>query len=227
MQRQQIQERKMRQQEFQRQQQMQMQQAIIQKTREQAAQQKAAVQKARIQAARKKAIFQKARVQAARQKAAVQKARVQAARAQRQAVIQNAGVRVSRQRNIRVNVKQTEMVQDIVSLDEVLVSLETSSRAWPLIIDNEAKQEVVNYFIKKYRRERVVISKTSEHYVRLIDGMSQTSPEMLAQPFEQVFKIVATLEYDFDNGQDRDTQALKVLGSRGAVLQNKARIGIE
>lgn len=128
----------------------------------------------------------------------------------------------------RVNTTvDVSVVRDIVSLEDVLKSLETSSQAWTLIIDQEAKEAVVDRFIKIYRRQGVIINKTVGHYTRVIDAMSQDSKEMLVQPFVRVFRVVAILEYDFDNGQDKDGLAFKILGSREAVRQNKERLGIK
>ena len=117
-------------------------------------------------------------------------------------------------------------VKDIVDLNDLMASFETSSQAWPLIIDDEAKSAVVSAYIEQYRRQRVSINKSSVYYAGLIDALSQQSPEMLNQPFKQVLQILAILEYDFNNGQDKDALALKVLGNQQAVAQNKKRLGI-
>ena len=42
-------------------------------------------------------------------------------------------------------------------------------------------------------------------------------------PFEQLLQTVAVVEYDFDNGQDKDAMAKKVLGEQG-YLKNKQRL---
>ena len=60
----------------------------------------------------------------------------------------------------------------------------------------------------------------------MIDGMALENPEMLAQPFVNILQVVAVLEYDFDNGENKDAMALKVLGSKEAVMKNRERLGL-
>ena len=128
--------------------------------------------------------------------------------------------------NVEIQIDPAD-VKDIVSLDDVLASLRESSYVWPLMIDREAKQAVVDHYVKEYREKGVVINKTTTHYTYLIDAMSRQSPDMLAQPFEQLLRVVAILEYDFDNGKDKDDLAVKILGTPQAVRQNKTRLGIQ
>ena len=122
--------------------------------------------------------------------------------------------------------QQAEQVRDVVDLQDMIASFETSSRAWPLIIDQEAKAAIVTVYIDQYRRQGTVINKSSVFYADMIDAMAQQTPDMFDQPFNQVLKILAILEYDFNNGQDKDAMALKILGSQQAVVQNKQRLGI-
>ncbi len=151
---------------------------------------------------------------------------------QKQAIQKAVESRAQQQRGLRMHVQQqvpdiSLEVQDVVDFDRLLKSFETSSRAWPLIIDMEAKVMIVSEFIKRYHNQKVNINKPSQHYAELIDSMVSSSPAMLNQPLEQILKIVAVIEYDFNNGQDKDALALKILGTREAVLQNKKRLGLK
>ena len=117
-------------------------------------------------------------------------------------------------------------VKDVVDINDLIASFETSSQAWPLIIDQEAKSVVISAYIDQYRKQGIGINKSSDYYAELIDAMTQQSADMLNQPLKQVLKILAILEYDFNNGQNKDDLALKILGNQQAVMQNKKRLGL-
>jgi hypothetical protein len=118
-------------------------------------------------------------------------------------------------------------VEEVAEFDEVISSLNQTSQAWPLMIDFEAKEAVVNYYISQYRQEGGHIQKPARHYVELLDSMTSVEPKMLEQPFSNVLRIVAILEYDFDNGQNKDAMAERVLGNPEAVEKNRLRLGIQ
>lgn len=118
-------------------------------------------------------------------------------------------------------------IQEITTLDNVLQSLDQSSQVWPLMADMEAKAVVVDQYIERFRQEGVTINQDGYHYAQMIDGLSSQSPEMLQQPFPRLLEIVAILEYDFNNGYDKDAMAQQILRSPEAVAANKKRLGID
>ena len=125
-----------------------------------------------------------------------------------------------------VLVKRPAKVEDIVTLDQLLASLDVSSQAWELMIDQEAKEAVVSVYVDRFLQQGITISKPASFYVASIDGMVQNSKDALKQPFLQILQVVAIINYDFDNGQDPDVLAFKVFGSDEAVWENKKRLGI-
>ena len=114
-------------------------------------------------------------------------------------------------------------VKDIVDLSQLTDSLKTSSEAWDMIISPDDKALVVNEFIKEYAAQGVTIKKPGEFYANVIDQMAAGSQEMLAMPFERVLQVVAVMEYDFDNGQNPDALAQKILGPQ-FYAKNKERL---
>ena len=116
-------------------------------------------------------------------------------------------------------------VQDIVDMSQLLDTLANSSQVWSLIIDQGAKEMVVQRFIDHFHQHSIAIRKPAAFYAQQIDSMSQTHPEMLQQAFPDILQTVAIIEYDFNNGQNKDAMALKVLGQE-AFLQNKRRLGL-
>ncbi len=114
--------------------------------------------------------------------------------------------------------------QDVKTLAEVWQAFEKSSEAWALIIDLQPKIITVQRQIALYRDQGITINKDPMHYVQLIDSISQENSNLLKQPFKDVLKFVAIIEYDFDNGQDKDALAQHLLGD--AYLANKQRLGL-
>lgn len=119
-----------------------------------------------------------------------------------------------------------EEAQAEASFAEVLATFEESSQTWTLIIDPQPKLGVVEYYVHQFQEQGITIQQPAGHYVELIDGAAQASPEMLDQPMANVLRVLAILEYDFDNGQNKDALALKILGTQQAVAENKKRLGL-
>ena len=115
--------------------------------------------------------------------------------------------------------------ESVVEMNDILKSLETSSKAWSMIIDREPKTFIVLKYIDYFKSQKILIKKSADYYVDLIDGMATQDPAMLQNPFKNILQLVAILEYDFDNGQDKDKMVIGVLGKEG-YLQNKKRLGL-
>lgn len=114
-------------------------------------------------------------------------------------------------------------VKEIAPFEDVLASLDRSSRAWPLIIDNPAKEMLLAHMIQRYRKDGIMIQKPPAYYASMIDGMTGEAPEMLDKPLPQLLQVAAIIEYDFDNGQDKDELARRLLGPQG-FEQNRQRL---
>ncbi len=104
-------------------------------------------------------------------------------------------------------------VKDEVDLNQIVEVLQSSSQAWALIISREDKEIVAQTFIDRYGQQGITIQKPAGYYANFIDEMAKNSPEMLAMPFDRVLQVVAVMEYDFDNGQNKDALAQKILGA--------------
>jgi hypothetical protein len=158
-----------------------------------------------------------AAVQAAQYQAVQEQAALIAVGAQQQAAAQYAaqmgaaGVAASRNAPYaRVNPSDVKEVTDIAY---VWKKLEKNSKAWTLLIDNQAKLSTMNEFIERFRKMGANIYKQPGHYVEMLDEMSSQNPQMLLKPFPEVLQIIAVMEYDFDlKGMDRDRLALQLLG---------------
>ncbi len=110
---------------------------------------------------------------------------------------------------------------DTVDLTEVWKKLDNKSTIWTALDDDQAKLLTVSEYIGRYEKEGVKINEPPAHYVQMIDQLSQQNPQMLQRPFGEVIQILAIIDYDFDNGMDRDTLAKKVLGDQGFAANQK------
>ncbi len=140
-----------------------------------------------------------------------------------QAQAQAVGAYVSTPNRSRNNLAH-EQVRSIVKMEQVWDKLDHQGKAWGLLIDSQAKVLTVNEYIERFRRENIKVNQSPAHYVQMIDAMSAQNPTMLDRPFKEIIQIVAIMEYDFDNGMDRDTLAHTVLGD-AMYHVNKKRLG--
>lgn len=127
-------------------------------------------------------------------------------------------------RNRPIEPGANDMVQDIVDITALWAKLDKTAKAWTLIIDNQAKAMTVNEYMERYRKEGVRMRKPPIEYAQMIDDMAAQNPQMLLPPFKEVLQLVAIMEYDFDNGLDKDMMAKKVLGE-DFYLKNRKRLG--
>ncbi len=114
--------------------------------------------------------------------------------------------------------------EQVSEMNDILQALERSSRVWPLIADWQPKVFIIQQYIKYFHSQGVVLRLSAEHYAEAIDAMFYQEPEALAIPFIDVLRVVSILEYDFDNGQNKDQMALQILGKE-AFLANLERLG--
>ena len=92
------------------------------------------------------------------QQQAMQQRQMQQMGAQQEA--QKAGMEARQQAAQRqAEINADVEVKEITTLNDMLMALENSSRDWALMIDLEAKEAVVNEFIKKYQSAGVAIKK--------------------------------------------------------------------
>ena len=137
-------------------------------------------------------------------------------------VYQSVPERIERNFNVGDKINEAE-VQQVVDIQEVWDSLNTSSEVWPLIMEVRPKAVTVAKYIDEYNREGARIEKPAMYYVSFIDGMLADNPSFQNLPLKEVLKIGAIAEYDFNNGQDKDTLARKVLGD-SFYKKNKQRV---
>lgn len=112
----------------------------------------------------------------------------------------------------------------VVDIYDIWDELTQSSQVWLEMMDQSPKEATIKKYIDFFKQQNVVVRKSPGYYVDLVDQMSRQNPEMLDRPFEDVFRLLTIMEYDFDNGVDSDVLARQVLGSQ-LYEQNKQRLG--
>jgi hypothetical protein len=110
-----------------------------------------------------------------------------------------------------------------VGLKELWDALDRSSLAWTQIMDQEIKLLTVAEYIDRFTKVGIRIKGTPGKYAGLIDSMTAQMPGLLEAAFMDVLSYVAIVEYDFDNGQNKDDLARKILGDE-QFRANKARL---
>ncbi len=118
----------------------------------------------------------------------------------------------------------SDQVKDVVDIADVWRKLDIDSRCWTLLIDNQAKVATVSEYIDRFAKIGAKIRNPPIEYVHLIDEMAMQNPSLLMSPFKDVLQLVAVMQYDFDNGMDKDALAKKMLGEQ-LYLANKKRLG--
>jgi len=107
---------------------------------------------------------------------------------------------------------------------QVTAQFDQSSRMWAQISDMQAKALIIEHYIDLYAQFKTYIRKPAMFYANMINGMAAQNAQMLDQPMDQLLRIAAILEYDFNDGQNKDALAMEVLGSPEAVARNRARV---
>lgn len=111
----------------------------------------------------------------------------------------------------------------VVSIEELWQALDRDSNAWSKIMDADIKRLTVAEYMDRFRKLGIRISKSPGEYVGIIDAMSGQNSGLLNAPFLNVLSYAAIVEYDFDNGQDKDELARRALGEAN-FQANKKRV---
>jgi len=111
--------------------------------------------------------------------------------------------------------------QDVVDLSDVWKKLDKKSTVWTLLIDDQSKMLTVSEYIDRFRKQGVKINIPPLQYAQMIDQVLVQNPQMQERPFGELLQIMAIVNYDFDNGMNKDDLARKVLGEEGFEANKK------
>jgi hypothetical protein len=113
--------------------------------------------------------------------------------------------------------------ETVVDITDLWNSLDRSSLAWAQVVDDEIKLLTVSEYIDRFGKLGVKIRKPPGGYAQFIDALALQDPGFLDAPFMNVLSYAAIVEYDFENGKNKDELARQVLGEEG-FRANKQRI---
>ena len=107
--------------------------------------------------------------------------------------------------------EEPEKGLDPASFEAAFGSLAQSSVSWSELGQGD-KIKAVSRFIELFKeKENTGILNSPKFYVGKIDEMTQGNPELRAN-LPTLVKMVAIMEYDFYNGQNKDELARQALG---------------
>ncbi len=112
---------------------------------------------------------------------------------------------------------------DAEVLNQAVSQVLASSSAWSSF-DYNVKYKVIETMVNLYKiRENTAILKLPSFYVQRVDDSFAENTELQQLPFPEFFKILAVMEYDFYNGENKDDLARGLLGER-MYESNKQRL---
>ncbi len=111
----------------------------------------------------------------------------------------------------------------VLDFQELWERLAVSSDIWMHLVDREIKALIVETYIDWYRDQGIVIRKPQIDYMLLLDSIALQNPSLFDAPFQNVLMVAAVMEYDFDNGMNKDQLAFKILGPQ-LYEMNKNRL---
>ncbi len=97
-------------------------------------------------------------------------------------------------------------------IEEKMNELAASAQSWNTLSAQE-KTQAVSLIIDLYRvRENGTPTKSVDFYVKKIDESLAKDPTMSTLGLPVIVKLLAVMEYDYYNGQDKDQLAKQLLG---------------
>jgi hypothetical protein len=103
----------------------------------------------------------------------------------------------------------------------VMNELMRSSEKWNGLDQTIKVRAVEGFLLLLKTQEKANIQKPADYYVGRLDEMLQQNPRA-AQNIPTLLKMMAVMDYDFDNGQDKEQLAKDYLGK--LYEANKARL---
>ena len=113
----------------------------------------------------------------------------------------------------------------VVGIEDLWKALDVSSESWAQIVDKEIKLLTVSEYIDRFSQMKIKIKKSPGYYVGLIDAFGEQMEGFLSAPFANVLSYAAIVEYDFDNGVNKDELARQVLGAEQFESNRKRVMG--
>ncbi|MBU3760081.1 MAG: hypothetical protein FGM27_09185 [Candidatus Omnitrophica bacterium] len=104
----------------------------------------------------------------------------------------------------------------------MMAELSTNMKSWGSLHPDDQRIALAAVIQLLAQQGNGKISQTPAYYADWINQTLLTNKEVLAMPLDRVLVIHAVMDYDFDNGKDKDLLAQEILGP-SMYEANKAR----
>lgn len=109
-----------------------------------------------------------------------------------------------------------------LAFPDMMNQLSKNMGVWERLGGNEKKQAVEAVIVLYKNRDNIAILNTGEFYVGKIDETLSANPPVANMDIMTLMRVLAVMEYDFYNGQNKDELARKLLGDKG-FEENRTR----
>ncbi len=99
------------------------------------------------------------------------------------------------------------------TISQMMTALSQNLAVWPSLSSENKKQSVEAAKLFYRDAQNTAILRPAEFYAQQIDDGLRTNPEMRNADIMTVLRMMAVVEYDFYNGQNKDALAKEVLGA--------------
>ena len=97
---------------------------------------------------------------------------------------------------------------------KMMNALSESLTIWPSLSQDNKKKSVEAAMLLFRDRQNSAIMRPADFYVAQIDQGLNTNPQLKKADILSILKMMAVMEYDFYNGQNKDALAKEVLGEQ-------------
>lgn len=101
-----------------------------------------------------------------------------------------------------------------LSFPQMMGRLSQNMSVWTALTPENKKKAIEAAVLLYQNRQNTAILRPVDFYVTQIDQSLSSNPAFLATDLMSLVKILAVIEYDFYNGQDKDALAKEVLGEK-------------
>lgn len=109
-----------------------------------------------------------------------------------------------------------------VEFPVMMNQLSQNMALWGSLSGSEKKQAAEAVVILYKNRDNIAILNTGEFYAGKIDETLRANPPVANMDIMTLIRILAIMEYDFYNGENKDELARKTLGEKG-FTENQSR----
>lgn len=112
-----------------------------------------------------------------------------------------------------------------IPFPQMMGALSQNMTLWPTLSE-ENKTRAVEASILVYRtRDNAAILKSADFYAGQVDQAMQANPALQGSNLMTIIRILAVMEYDFYNGQNKDELAKETLGEKMYQAIRARKIG--